>query len=358
MALTIALLDGDGIGPEISAATRGVLEVANETHACGLEFCPFDIGLRALQNEGSTLPDSTFEKISACDGIVLGPVSHLDYPPRQQGGLNPSGELRKRLELFANLRPARSRDGIESACGKAFDLLIVRENTEGFYADRNMFHGSGEIMPTPDLALSMRKISRHACLDIARCAFDEARARRNKVTAVHKANVLRLSDGLFLECTRALADENPDIEYEEIIVDAMAAHLVRNPASYDVIVTTNMYGDILSDLASELSGGLGLAASLNAGENHAMAQAQHGSAPDIAGRGIANPTSLIGSAAMLLEWLSQRHRNEALLRASRAIMRALDDVLADPDTRTPDLGGTCQSHEFAAAVAAGLAPRG
>lgn len=357
MAIAIAMLDGDGIGPEISAATRRVLEAANETFGCGLEFRRFDIGLKALQDSGSTLPETTYEEIRACDGIVLGPVSHLDYPPREQGGLNPSGELRKRLELFANLRPARTRVGIEPACGKTFDLLIVRENTEGFYADRNMHQGSGEFMPTPDLAISMRKISRAACVDIGRCAFAEARARRGKVTAVHKANVLRVSDGLFLECTRALAEENPGIEYEEVIVDAMAAHLVRDPARYDVIVTTNMYGDILSDLASELAGSLGLAASLNAGENHAMAQAQHGSAPDIAGRGIANPTSLIGSAAMLLGWLHERHGIEALLRASGAIESALDSLLGDRGAVTPDLGGSRNTFEFAEAVAARLAQK-
>jgi 3-isopropylmalate dehydrogenase len=230
-------------------------------------------------------------------------VSHNDYPPVAQGGLNPSGVLRKRLDLYANIRPAATRAGIAPLCGKPFDLVVVRENTEGFYADRNMESGPGEFMPDADMALALRKITRRACRRIAEAAFALAANRpAAHVTAVHKANVLRLSDGLFLEETRAVAALYPGIRYDEVLVDAMAAHLVRDAGRYDVIVTTNMYGDILSDLTSEMSGSLGLAASLNAGTGHAMAQAQHGSAPDIAMQGKANPASLILSAAMLLDW--------------------------------------------------------
>ena len=216
---------------------------------------------------------------------MLGPVSHNDYPPAAQGGLNPSGELRKRLDLFANIRPARTPDGFSPRCGARVDLVIVRENTEGFYADRNMFAGSGELMPTPDLALAIRKVTRAGSTRIAQAAFELAMRRpRRKLTAVHKANVLRVSDGLFLDCVRAVAAGFPAVAYEERIVDAMAALLVRDAGVFDVIVTTNMFGDILSDQASEIAGSLGLGASLNAGADHAVAQAQHGSAPDIAGR--------------------------------------------------------------------------
>jgi 3-isopropylmalate dehydrogenase len=312
------------------------------------------------------LPDAAFAAAQQADGIILGPVSHNEYPPVAEGGLNPSGEMRKRLDLFANIRPARSRPGFPPRCGTPVDLVIVRENTEGFYADRSMFLGLGEIMPTPDLALSLRKVTRQGSTRIAEAAFRLAARRRRHVTAVHKANVLRVSDGLFLECVRAVAARHPDIAYEERIIDAMAALLVRDASAFDVVVTTNMFGDILSDEASEIAGSLGLAASLNAGERHAFAQAQHGSAPDIAGQDRANPASLIGSAAMLLAWLGERHGAERdgaerdgaerrgsqrLVQASELIERALDQVIARPEWRTADLGGPLGTQAFAARVA-------
>jgi 3-isopropylmalate dehydrogenase len=178
--------------------------------------------------------------------------------------------------------------------------------------------------------------------------------RRKQVTAVHKANVLRVSDGLYLECVRAVAKRYPTVAYEERIIDAMAALLVRDASQFDVVVTTNMYGDILSDEASEIAGSLGLAASLNAGAKHAVAQAQHGSAPDIAGKNVANPSSLIGSAAMLLAWLGERGKDDKLVRAGAAIEAALDRVIADPQTRTPDMGGTMRTDKFGEKVAEAL----
>src|SRR3546814_94222 len=211
----------------------------------------------------------------------------------------PSGERRKRRARYANIRPAKTVPGWPPRCGTDVDLVIVRENTEGFYADRNMFSGSGEFMPSPEVALAVRKVTRGGSLRIAEAAFELAMRRRKKVTSVHKGNVLRVSDGLYLQCTREVAARYPEVEYEEKIIDAMAALLIRDAGAFDVIVTTNMFGDILSDEASEIAGSLGLAASLNAGAEHAVAQAQHGSAPDIAGRDLANPASLIGSAAML-----------------------------------------------------------
>src|SRR5262245_19547529 len=218
-----------------------------------------------------------------------------------------------------------------------------------------MFLGSGEFMPTPDLALSVRKISRAGSTRIAEAAFTLAMGRRKKVTAVHKANVLRVSDGLFLENVRAVAARHPTVQYEERIMDAMAALLVRDASAFDVIVTTNMFGDILSDLAAEISGSLGLAASLNAGADHAVAQAQHGSAPDIAGQDRANPASLIGSAAMLLSWLGERRNNDYLGYAADIIERALDEVIGDPEGRTADLGGALGTKAFGERVAATFA---
>jgi 3-isopropylmalate dehydrogenase len=317
-----------------------------------ITFHDLVVGFAAHRQHGTTFPDAVFDAARRADGVLLGPVSHNDYPPREQGGLNPSGELRKRLDLYANIRPARSRAGFPPRCGVPIDLVIVRENTEGFYADRSMHLGPGEFMPTPDLALAVRKVTREASTRIAEAAFKLALQRRRKVTAVHKANVLRVSDGLYLESVRAVAARHPDIVYEERIVDAMAALLIRDASQFDVIVTTNMFGDILSDEASEISGSLGLAASLNAGADHAVAQAQHGSAPELAGKDVANPASLIGSAAMLLSWLGERRKDDKLIRAGHAIETALDDVLATPDGRTRDLGGQLGTADFAQRVTA------
>jgi 3-isopropylmalate dehydrogenase len=354
--IRLVVMQGDGIGPEITAATLAVLRGLDARMGLGLTFTDVPIGVAALKANGSTLPDASYAAAHAADGVILGPVDHNAYPPVAEGGLNPSGELRRRLELFANIRPARSRPGFPPRCGAPVDLVIVRENTEGFYADRSLHLGHGEFMPTPDLAMSLRKISREGSTRIAETAFRlAARRPRRKVTAVHKANVLRVTEGLFLECVRAVAARYPEVAYEERIVDAMAALLVRDASAFDVIVTTNMFGDILSDEASEISGSLGLAASINAGAEHGVAQAQHGSAPDIAGKDIANPASLIGSSAMLLAWLGERRGDDGLVRAADLIERALDHVITKPEWRTPDLGGPLGTQAFGQRVAAAVA---
>jgi 3-isopropylmalate dehydrogenase len=348
--MRILVLPGDGIGPEIVQATLAVLERADAKFGLGLEWQLMDIGLKALAEQGSTLPDVVMEAARAAPGIILGPVSHLDYPPREQGGLNPSGELRVKLDLYANIRPAKSRLGA-GLTGKPMDLVIFRECTEDFYADRNMYFGSGEFMPTEDVALAVRKVTARQSRRIARVAFEWARRRRRKVTAVHKANVLRVSDGLFLRAVREVAAQYPDVALEERIVDAMAALLVRDPSQFDCIVTGNMFGDILSDEASELSGSLGLAGSVMAGDERCCAQAQHGSAPDIAGQDRANPASLILSAAMLLDWLAERHARPLFARAAAAIESAVDTTLGNPETRTADLGGRLGTQAYAQCVA-------
>jgi 3-isopropylmalate dehydrogenase len=345
--MKFAVLPGDGIGPETTEAQLRVLDAAKRKFALAIDTERHEVGLAALKSAGTTLPPSAVEACRRADGILLGPVSHLEYPP---GAANPSGGLRIALDLYANMRPARTREGLPHWGRTPMDLLIARENTEGFYADRNMHLGSGEFMPTPDLALSVRKISAQGSRRIAAAAFRSARMRRKKVTAVHKANVLKVTEGLFLREVRAVAKEFPDVAYDEQLVDSMTAMLVRDAARFDVVVTTNMYGDILSDLASELSGGLGLAGSINAGDAHCMAQAQHGSAPDIAGKDIANPTSALLSLVMLLEWLAERRGNDALLKAARAISAALEGVLESPATRTRDLGGTLGTAAFAKMV--------
>src|SRR3989454_5238518 len=352
-AMKILVLPGDGIGPEITAATLAVLDRANVLFKLGIQWQHEEIGLTALKKEGTTLPARVLDAARSSEGVILGPLSTYEYPAREKGGINPSAEFRTRLDLYANIRPARSRLGV-GLTGKPVDLVIYRENTEGFYADRNMYSGSGEFMPTEDMALAVRRVTAKCCERIARRAFEAAMARRGKVTAIHKANVFRVSDGLWLREVRKVAQDFPKVQLEEVIVDAMAALLLRDPMRFDVIVAENMYGDILSDEASELSGGLGLGGSINAGDEYCVAQAQHGSAPDIAGRDRANPTSLILSAAMLLEWIAARRGSDAFAAAARSIDAAVDATLKNPATRTADLGGKIGTREFAEAVTAKL----
>ncbi len=349
--MKIAVLPCDAIGPEITEATVSVLSAANEKFGLGLQFDEQTVGQAALAAHGTTVPQSAIDAVAAADGFILGPHDNMSYPPPEEGGLNVSSYFRKSLDLFANIRPAKSLPGIGKSI-EPMDLVIVRENTEGFYSDRNMFFGHAEFMPTEDLALSVRKISAEASRRIAKVAFDLARTRpRKKVTVVHKVNVMTVTDGLFLREVRRVAESYPDVEVEEVLVDAMAALLVREPGRFDVVVTTNLFGDVLSDEASELSGSLGIAPSINASHENAMAQAQHGSAPDIAGQDKANPTSLILSSAMLLEWLGNRDNSNALCEAAAAIGRAVEVTVADPASRTADLGGSLGTQAFAATVA-------
>ena len=348
--MKLLVLPGDGIGLEITGATLAVLRAADRRFKLKLSYETREMGLVTLKSQGTTLPEGVLQRARELDGVILGPISHLDYPPADKGGINVSAAFRVKLDLYANVRPARSRAGL----GRPMDLVIMRECTEGFYPDRNMHQGSGEFMPVPGVALSIRKITAHACERIARRAFELARKRKKLVTAVHKQNVFRVTDGLYLDTVRAVAREFPDVKLEEEIVDAMAAKLVRHPERYDVVLATNFYADILSDLASELSGSLGLAGSILAGEKLCAAQAQHGSAPDIAGQDRANPTSLILSAAMLLEWIGERKKVEGASKAGRAIDAAVDKVLAKAETRTADLGGRLGTRAFGDAVAAAL----
>ena len=351
--MRILVLPGDGIGPEITAATLTVLDRANGLFKLGLEWQKEQVGLVALKQEGTTLPARVMDAARLTAGVMLGPLSTYEYPARDQGGINASAEFRTKLDLYANIRPAKSRLGV-GLTGKPVDLVIYRENTEGFYADRNMHSGGGEFMPTEDTALAVRRVTAKCCERIARRAFEAAMSRRKKVTAVHKANVFKVSDGLFLREVRRVAKDFPQVQLEELIVDAMAALLLRDPMRFDVIVTENMYGDILSEEASELSGGLGLGGSINAGDDLCIAQAQHGSAPEIAGKDQANPSSLILSAAMLLEWIGARRGNTALAAAAKSIEAAVDETLKNPATRTADLGGKLGTQEFAKAVVATL----
>lgn len=347
--LKIIVLPGDGIGEEITESTMSIVKALDRQQPLGLEFSFEEIGFKSLEISGTTFPDAVFERCKLSDGIILGPISHLDYPDRDKGGVNVSGAIRSKLDLYANVRPARTRPGLPNKVGD-FDLVIMREATEGFYPDRNMYAGQGEFMPDENMALSIRKVTAHACERIARRSFELAQTRRSKVTAIHKANTFKLSDGLFLREVRKVASDFPKVELEELIVDASAALLVRDPARFDVVCATNFHADILSDLASELSGSLGLAGSINAGDSLCCAQAQHGSAPDIASQDKANPVSLILSTAMLFQWLGENKQRPGLINAALKIDRAIDKVLENPQTRTADLGGHLGTKGFTKAL--------
>ncbi|MEG4288209.1 isocitrate/isopropylmalate family dehydrogenase [Microcoleus sp. C2C3] len=336
--MELLILPGDGIGPEITATVISCIEALDKRFLLNLQLQVEEVGLARLQKHGATMPADLLDRAKAVDGIVLGPLSTASYPPYAQGGINISREFRQKLDLFANIRPSISRPGI-SKYAPNMNLIIVRENTEGFLADRNMIFGCGEFMPTEDLALAVRKISASASKRIAETAFELALKRKKKVTVVHKANSLKLSDGLFLREVRLVASSYQDIELNEVFVDAMAALLIRNPEKFDVVLTTNLFGDILSDEAAELSGSLGLAASLNQGVDWAVAQAAHGSAPDISAQDKANPTGLMLSTAMLLEWIGNKQNNLSMMKAALCFHNSVEQVLSNPHTLTVDIGG-------------------
>lgn len=346
------VLPGDGIGPEIIESAVAVLKEIDKKHGLGIEYEYQDIGFASLEKYGTTLRPELLESARTYEGILLGTISHADYPKPEKGGINVSGAFRVGLDLYANVRPARTRPYITSNLreGKTMDLVIMREATEGFYPDRNMSRGWGEVMPSPDMALSTRKITRHCSERIARRAFELAAKRRKKVTAIHKANSFHMTDGLFLEAVRSVAKDFPEVQLDDLLVDASTAHLVRNPERFDVLVAENFYSDILSDLASELSGSLGLAGSVMAGDNQCCAQAQHGSAPDIQNQDKANPTSMILSVAMLLEWIGEKKDLPVWTEAGDSIHNAIEKVLAEPAHRTVDLGGSTGTKAYTKAV--------
>jgi 3-isopropylmalate dehydrogenase len=283
------------------------------------------------------------------DGFILGPIGHQAYP-KGPGAINPHPIMRKHFGLFANVRPTRSFPGL-GALYDDIDLVIVRENNEGFQPDRNVVAGSGEFRPTEDVTISVRVITRTGSYRVAKAALELAHTRRKKLTLVHKNTVFKLGCGMFVEECYHAAREFPDVEVDEVIVDTFAMRLVRDPQSFDVVVTTNMFGDILSDEAAGLVGGLGMAPGLCIGEgNIAMAQATHGSAPDIAGKGIANPYAMIESTRMLLEWLGHNRGIHQAVEASSLMERAITAALARPETRTGDIKGTTNTEGMTNAI--------
>lgn len=330
-------MEGDGIGPEQFTATKEVLTEVDNALGVSLNLVSVEAGDGALKKYGQALPDRTVEAIRKSDCCLKGPVGQSAYDVIIR--------LRQLCDLYANVRPAKSFPNVP-CLNPLTDLVIVRENTEDLY--------SGLEAGDNERATATRVITRRACERIANYAFELARERRNSVTAIHKANVMKKTDGLFLSVCREVASNYPDIRFSDMLVDAAAMNLIRNPQEFDVIVTTNMFGDILSDEAAQVVGGLGLAASANIGQDFALFEPVHGCAPDIAGKNIANPTSLVLSAAMMLNWLGRKkHDNDARL-ASRTIQRALESCLARGEV-TPDLGGTLSTLEMGRAIKTELA---
>ena len=326
----IAILPGDGIGPEIMDATISILE------ATGLEaeWVPLDAGLSAVEKGKAPMPVETVEAIREIGVALKGPTT----TPSGGGHQSANVQLRKALDLFANVRPAKTLPGLAGPfADQKIDLIIVRENTEDLYAGI-------EYKPHPDVAQSIKVITRQGSARLFKYTFDMARKQgRKRVTVVHKANIMKLSDGLFLEEFYKAAEENPDIQADDIIVDNCCMQLVTRPEKFDVLVTENLYGDIISDLCAGLVGGLGLAPGANIGEKCAVFEAVHGSAPDIAGKGVANPTALLLSGVMMLRHLG---RHEQADRIMNAVLR----ICADGHCLTVDLGGKAGTEEYRAEV--------
>ena len=328
MSHTITLIPGDGIGPEVTAA---VLRVVAAT-GVSIEWERHIAGVQAFERTGKALPVELIDSIRRNTVALKGPVS----TPIGEGFSSVNVGLRKALELYANLRPVWNLPGVPARF-EGVDLVIVRENTEDLYAGL-------EHEVVPGVVESLKIITERASTRIAQFAFDYARRHgRKRVTAIHKANIMKLGDGLFLSCVRAAAPAYPDIVYDERIVDAACMHLVMNPGQFDVLVMPNLYGDIVSDLCAGLVGGLGVVGSANLGAETAVFEAVHGSAPDIAGKNVANPTALLLSAVLML-----RHIDE--VAAADRIMKALETVLSSGATRTRDLKGSATTTEFTDAL--------
>jgi 3-isopropylmalate dehydrogenase len=351
MALQIGILAGDDIGLEVVPECVKVMKEAAARTGLAIDWRPLPIARRAHEECGHTIPPGTLEAFEALDGWILGPIGHREYPKNDPNWVNAHPVFRRHFGLYANYKPFRSYPNLPSI-HKDIDILFLRETTEGFKVDANLFRGYGEFMPTEDVAVGVCITTRNKSRLIAEAAFEAARHRaRRKVAAVHKNTVYRYGDGLFAEECRKVAARHPDVEFEEVIVDTFAMRLVMRPQQYDVIVTTNLYGDILTDEAAGLVGGLGMAPGLNASGRHAMAQATHGSAPDIAGRNIANPYAMIMSGKMLFDWLGMKRNEPRALEAGRLVERAVERVIAEARHLTPDLGGSAGTAQMGDAIA-------
>ena len=336
----ISLITGDGIAPELAKAAQTILDAIHDTKGPRMSVELLAAGDAALKNSGKALPDSALESIKHSDACLKAPVG--------ESAADVIVLLRRMLDLYANVRPARSYTGMP-CLRDDIDMIIVRENTEDLY--------TGKEFMVDDSAVALRIISEHASKRIARYAFDTASKRRvRKVTCVHKSNVMRLSDGLFARCCAQVAGQYPDVEFEEMYVDACAMNLIRQPEKFDVIVTTNLFGDILSDESSQVAGGLGMAPAANIGDEFALFEPVHGAAFDIAGRGMANPSSIILATAMMLDWLGAKNKDAGCTHAARSLESAISDAIRS-GKRTQDVGGDMTTAEFTKEIASRISSR-
>lgn len=325
---TITLIPGDGIGPEISQSVQQILKAAGVP----IEWEIHEAGITAQVKVGELLPADVLESITRNKVALKGPL----MTPVGEGFASINVTMRRALQLYANTRPIRSIPGVKARYSDV-DVIVVRENTEGLYVGI-------EHVVVPGVVESLKIITEAASTRIARYAFELCRRqKRKKITAIHKANIMKLSDGLFLDCCRTVRRDYPEIDYNEMIVDNAAMQLVLNPHQFDVLLLENLYGDIVSDLCAGLIGGLGLAPSGNIGEKAALFEAVHGSAPDIAGKNLANPTALLLSSLLMLQHLGE-------LEAAERIFKAVRTVFEDRKIFTPDLGGTATTHSFTEAI--------
>ncbi len=331
MGFKISVIEGDGIGPEIMKATIKVLELLNEKQGLGLEFKHVDAGDKAKEKYGEPLPNTSFEVIRNSHCCLKGPIGET------AGSV--IVPLRMKLDLYANIRPAVTLPSIASLF-KDVDILIVRENTEGLY--------KGIEDKTDEYAFSVRVITRKKTERIAEEAYWRAAKRKRKVTVVHKANVLA-SCRLFREVCLEVSRRHPEIQTNELYVDNAAYQLIKNPLQFDVILVSNMFGDILSDEAAAVVGSLGLCPAANIGERFAIFEPVHGSAPDIP-KEYGNPTAMMLAAKMMLEWLGEKHGEKKLFKAAQIIWKSICDVLREKKVRTPDIGGNSRTEEFASEV--------
>jgi 3-isopropylmalate dehydrogenase len=346
----IGILLGDDIGLEVVPECVKVIKAAASRSGLSIDWRPLPIGRVGHEEHGDTLPSVTEQALRDLDGWVLGPIGHATYPRNDPTWVMPP--IRKKFELFAAVRPSRSHSNLKSI-HKNVDIVFVRELTEGMLYSETVVAGSAEFRPNDDITIAMRVITRKGSNRVAREAFEIARTRaRKKVTAAHKEPVYRLACGMFAEECRKVAREFPDVTFEESMIDTISMKLVMAPQQYDVVVTTNQFGDILSDIGAGLVGGLGLAPGLCVGERQAMAQATHGSAPDIAGRNAANPYAMIMSGQMLLHWLGRKHNEPKAIAAAERIRSAVDKVITDAKCLTKDLGGNAGTTDVGDAIAA------
>lgn len=352
MTLKLGILLGDDIGLEVVPETVKVIQAAASKTGLAIDWQPFPIGKAGHEEHGDTLPAVTEAGLREMDGWIMGPIGHAAYPRNDPTWMMPP--VRKKFELFAALRPARGWPSLPSI-HEGVDIVFVREISEGMLNRGTVVAGAGEFRPNDEITIASRVITRTGANRVAREAFELARTRpRKTVTAAHKEPVYRLACGMFAEECRKVAEEFPDVTFNEAMIDTISMKLVMAPQQYDVVVTTNQFGDILSDIGAGLVGGLGLAPGLCVGHNQAMAQATHGSAPDIAGQGIANPYAMIMSGQMLLGWLARKHDEPKAAEAAALVEAAVGRVLEEGKTLTPDLGGSASTQQMGDAIAAAV----